>query len=149
MDNSLKVKDIKAISRSRYADGFYKRHPFVTATLIFAGVIALIGLIFMFIDETHHKEIYKDIIYKDLAGNQIIVNFHNDTLQFDNVVYTNVDNENDSQGLEVVSKVGLGLVLSALLVAFVASLISSHKSDKFKDKFVQNYIDKKEFLDVD
>jgi uncharacterized membrane protein len=143
MNDNLTLKDVKAIAESRYNIGWFKRQTISVIGFILAIILIITGTVVGIA-----LDVYKDnengISYHDNSGKQIVVDTFDEGLIIDGVYYTkDTDKDNENH-----SNIGLIILIIGIVVTFIVIIYEYANEGRFKEKFVQHWVDKKEFLDV-
>jgi hypothetical protein len=142
--NDLKIKDVRAIGGTRFDNGYLKRNPFIPFTMILGFLIIIMAMVVTVIQDNDEYPQY--ITYTSASGEMAVLDLEHKSINVDNEIYLReaIEDSTDSQYDAV-----FWLLILGLIVFCVPFVIYITAIDKFKDKFVQHWVDKKEFLSAD
>jgi hypothetical protein len=146
MGIELKLTDVRGIGGMRYGDKYHKRLPLIFWAACLGMVVGVASLnigCFAYDDNLSPKT----ISYTNADGQVAMLDLEHSAINVGDVIY--LREEVERQGHGAIYGVMLGLLVFGFLLLVVPLFVYIWEIDRFKDKFVQHYVDKKEFIDPD
>ena len=144
MDN-LTIKDVRAIANTRFDNAYLKKSKRVIFIVALAACL-LIGLCLSL--TCYNSYNVESSMYKNSNGETISVNSLDKFIMVGDDVYLKDSADVLEPEQNVGYYLGLGLVVLVLLGVCQLVIFYGYQVETFKDRFVQYWVDKKEFLDV-